>query len=449
VTSSLASQARSCLDLLAADADWAIRRKHRVDLLEPTLFRHQLSLDFELPAAAAELSPGVRLVPIALMRKAPGDFFRFDLRDEVDRSLPFPTRIENGTLSAAALLLLAQKVVGSSAVTDGLAEELSYIAHAPKSNALSLIVNEWMQEPQPRRGHPKRLVRTQEGFRGKLAKDPNFWWLVRALAHSSIVALPVEGTVGDRRLIKLSFDEVVPDFSSGSIRHPTSWLRALGNRSGYRGYKVSFVVPWSTARSFHFELHSPAGLEVIEAGFQGREPQIPENRAHVHLYAPFESKHAERNRVRVPYVQFRLRGTALSVTAVAAATGITALMWLCSHEASHLSGSGLGPGASVLMLFPALIASYLARPEHPVTARLMNLSRGVLFGMGILAIFAAARFAIATDDHPASADGLRSYFTILGWVGVAGTALLALNLIFPFRLHGRVRRATRWRPWRP
>jgi hypothetical protein len=448
VTSSLASQARSCLDLLAANAEWAIRRKHRVDLLEPTLFRHHLSLDFELPKAAAELSPGVRLVPLALMRKAPGDFFRFDLRDEVDRSLPFPTRIENGTLSAAALLLLAQKVVGSSAVTGGLAEELSYIAHAPKSDALSLIVNEWMEEPRSSRGRSKRLVRIQQGTRGKLAEDPDFWWLVRALAHSSIVALSIEGAVGDRRLIKLSYDEVVPDLTSGSIRYPTSWLGALGYRSGYRGYEVSFVIPWSTARSFHFELHSPAGLEVIEAGLSGREPQVPENCAHVHLYAPFDPKDAGRDRVRTPYVQFRLRGTSLRFAAVAAAAGITALMWLCSHEASHLTGSGLGPAASVLLLFPALIASYLARSEHPVTARLMKLSRGLLFGTGILAIFAAARFAIATDDHPATADGLRSYFAVLGWIGLASTALLALNLIFPLRLHGRVRRAMRWRPWK-
>ncbi len=417
-------------------------------MLEPTLFRHHLSLDFELPVAAAELSPGVRLVPLALMRKAPGDFFRFDLRDEVDRSLPFPTRTENGTLSAAALLLLAQKVVGSSAVTGGLAEELSYIAHAPKSDALSLIVNEWMEEPRSRWGRRKRLVRIQQGMRGKLAEDHDFWWLVRALAHSSIVALPIDGVVGDRRLIKLSYDEVVPDLTTGSISHPTSWLGAFGYRSGYRGYEVSFVIPWSTARSFHFELHSPAGLEVIEAGLSGREPQVPENRAHVHLYAPFDPKKAGRNRVRTPYVQFRLRGTSLSFAAVAAAAAITALMWLCSREASHLSGSGLGPAASVLLLFPALIASYLARSEHPVTALLMKLSRGLLFGTGILAIFAAARFAIATDDHPASTDGLRSYFAVLGWAGVAGTALLALNLIFPLRLHGRVRRATRWRPWR-
>jgi hypothetical protein len=448
VTSSLASQARSCLDLLAADADWAIRRKHRVDLLEPTLFRHHLSLDFELSEAAAELNPGVRLVPLALMRKAPGDFFRFDLRDEVDRSLPFPTRIENGRLSAAALILLAQRVLAPSALTGGLAEELGYIAHAPKSDALSLIVNKWMHEPQARWARHERLVKVQQGARGKLAENPDFWWLVRALTHSSIVALPIEGAVGDRRLIKLSYDEVVPDLTSGSISRPTSWLRALGYRSGYRGYEVSFVIPWSTARSFHFELHSPAGLEVIEAGLSGREPRVPGNRAHVHLYAPFDPKNAGGNRVRTPYVQFRLGGTALSFAAVAAAAGITGLMWLCSREASHLSGSGLGPGASVLLLFPALIASYLARSEHPVTARLMKLSRGVLFGTGILAIFAAARFAIATGDHPASTAGLRNYFAVLGWAGAAGTALLALNLIFPLRLHGRVRRLMRWRPWR-
>jgi hypothetical protein len=448
VTASLAVQARSCLGLLAADADWIIRRKHRVELLEPTLFRHHLSLDFELPAAAAEVDRGARLVPLTLMRKSPGAFFRFDLRDEVNRSLPFPTRTENGTLSAATLQLLARSIVGPDEFKRGLAEEIRYIAHASKSDALSLIVNEWMRQPKSKWGRRQRLIRVEQGVRGKLAQNPNFWWLLRALAHSSIVALPVEGSIGDRRLIKLSFDEVVPDLTSGSIRHPISLFRALSYRTGYRGFQTSFVIPWSTARSFHFEVHSPSGLEVIEAGLSGREPEIPTNRAHIHLYAPFEAKKAERNRVRTPYVQFRLRGTALSPTAVVAAGGITALMWLCAYEASRLEGTGLGPSTSVLLLFPALIASYLARPEHPLTARLMRLARGVLFGMGLLTIFGAARLAIITKEHPATADELRSYFTILAWIGGAGTALLALNLIFPPRLHSLMGRTVRWRPWR-
>lgn len=448
MTASLASQAKSCLALLAADADWIVRRKHRVELLEPTLFRHHLSLDFELPANAAEIGRGRRLVPVTFMRKSPGDFFRFDLRDEVNRCLPFPTRTENGTLSAATLQLLARNIVGPGEFKRGLAEEIRYIAHASKSDALSLVINEWMTQPKPRWGRRQRLVRVRQGVRGTLAQNPDFWWLLRALAHSSIVALPIEGSVGDRRLIKLSFDEVVPDLTSGSARHPISLLRAASYGTGYRGFQTSFVIPWSTARSFHFEVHAPPGLEVIEAGLNGREPEVPANRAHIHLYAPFEAKKAARNRVRTPYVQFRLRGTALSATAVFAAAGITALMWLCSHEASRLEGTGLGPSASVLLLFPALIASYLARPEHPLTAQLMRLARGVLFGVGLLTIFGAARLAIITTEHPATADDLRSYFMVLALVGGAGTALLALNLIFPLRLHSLVGRAVRWRPWR-
>lgn len=401
-----------------------VRRKHRLDFLEPALFRHHLSFDFIVPDDAPHDDMNRHYVPLTFLTKAPGSLFRFDLRDAMGVALPLPTRNENAQLSAAVLQHLGAKLLtaGGEKLTGIQAQHLRFIAHAERRDALGIIVNDWMTRTGNRR--KLRLQKPSEDWKGTLAKNDDFWWLLRALASSSIVMVPVPAQRGDRVLIKFSYDELTTDFTQGDGFRRFSHLRALTFMAGFRSYLTTVLVSWASAQSFHFEAHAPQGLAIIDAGLSAR-PALPLSQRHVHLY----DGNATKSRILIPHVRLRLDGTAIGAMAALSALAITALLWLAWHFAKHLAGTELNAAPSVLLLVPGLIASYLARPTHPITARMVTLVRVALVIVAVTAFAAAARLSVVSKEHPLSYEELRGYFWVLFLIATGGTFVLMLNRI--------------------
>jgi hypothetical protein len=275
------------------DPGWVIRRKEALDLLSERLVRHRVSVDFYCQSAEGTL-------PLFFLRKAAGQFTRFDFQDETRRSLPLPTREENVTASSEILKAAATEILERHQLplTLRLGAELDLIAREEPDLALAVLKHFW---PGTRREttrwsrlrgwlsrRPELPVRFAEN-KVVLMKDPFFRWLVRALAYSSIVVVPITGVAGKRRILKLVYDEEVNDL----VRPGTAGLRASVTRRvgvffyrvGWRGYPVNVVLPYVGAQTFHFELHAPEGTEILEA-FIREVPasRVRGRRTRVHLY---------------------------------------------------------------------------------------------------------------------------------------------------------------------
>jgi hypothetical protein len=412
-----------------------VRRKETVEIVNETMIRHRQSFDFsidELPdlPAAADGEARTLLVPVALLRKERGRFSRFDFTDEVGRTLPLPTRFENAQVSASTLVGAARAVLAG--IHPGVEAELRLIASAEKDLALAILRVAY-QKPSD------VFVNDADApLRKRLVDHPSFTWLLRTLAYSSILVAAVSADGPRRRILKLSYDEQIADVT----RVRAGWrlgarVAAWGYRLGWRGYIGEYLTPYIGARSYHFELHAPPGLELLEAGMTGAKP-VRTDRHRVHLY----EEHALSRRTAVAYAQFRVRGPGLVRTAVITAGLISVSLWVGRDEAARLAVTNTS-APSLLLLFPGLIASYLARPTHALVTRLLNLARWALLGSAGVAYVTAARLALITAGHPVGVSGLHRFLTWMAAISLVPTALVTASWLLPLRLSTWPRRA--WR----
>jgi hypothetical protein len=439
---------------LLEDPTWVFRRKESVELLAPSMVRHRISVDFAPPAGRDEL-------PLFLLRKATGQLTRFDLVDEDGRSLPLPTRDDNATVSAEVLVEAARRLLEARSfeMTPRLETELRFIARSEPDDALAIVRYRWPHDdgPLPWWSRLWRRLIARFGRHAEppwqypenktiLQEDPSFRWLLRTLAHSCIVAVPVSATgrpTQSRRILKCAFDEEVNDLTRQGRPLLWQWLVDIVGRVflrlGWRGYQVDVLVPYAGARSFHLELFVPDGVQILEAGLRGGAvARVAGPRKRVHLYVP----QAAKSRTMAAFAQTRITGHGFTGSAFVAAASVTVSIgaaWLLRHQ---YAGQAVGAGPSLLLLFPGLIATYLTRPEHPVVTRHLRFARWVLGLSALLAYVAAARLAILNTDTTEAQ--LRSFFEPLFWLSVALTAVLLLSWRLPAPLSSRLRRPFRW-----
>lgn len=438
--------AELALNRLIDDSSWVLRRKHAVELLDERLYRHHISLDLKLPADLPATTTGeeAHYAPLLLLRKAPGRFTRFDFRDETGRALSLPSRRENGAVSAALLLMLAERTLGDAGkpFPISLALELRYIAHADAPDALEILLNDWY-ESSGRRSYQFRRPRYQRittGLRGTLTDNATFWWAIRELAHSSIVTVPLAGDADTRRIVKLSYDEVVHDWSRLRLWPVTQLVATTAGKFGYRPYQARFALPFVAAHTFHFEMHLPLGLEIVDARIPGQDHQSSAHPRNAHLYLP----DPPRLQAIAPLVEFRARGTGSVLAGPLTSVAIAAIMVFIAVQPSLFAGTSVGAAPSLLVLIPGLIASYLARPEHPIVSRLLSFARWALIGSAGVAYVGAARLAIISQDHPATARNLRTFFTPLAAVGCVLAGLMLLRSASGV-VYRAIRATRRWR----
>jgi hypothetical protein len=424
---SMESVAAFCCDaLFYGDTSWVFRRKEAVEILSENIIRHRQSVDFapaDLPSAGSE-QDARHYVPMTLLRKEPGSFSRFDFIDESGRSLPLPTRAENAQVSAETLVDAARRVLGRP-VGVGIVAELRLIAEAEKELALDVYTNVYLT--------PSGVLTNDADAseRAALMANEDFRWLLRTLAYSSILVAEVPAAGAARRILRLCYDEEVPDVTR--FRKKFARVGAWGYRLGWRGYMGQYLSPCIGAQSYHFELHAPPGVRLLEAGMTGTG-LIARNPRRVHLY----EEHAMRSRTVVAWAQFKIYGPGFVEAAALTAALVTASLIVCAIEAPRLASTNTS-APSLLLLFPGLVASYFARPVHALVTRPLNLARWALMGSAGLAYLAAGRLALISTVHPVHASGLRNFFTWLAALSVLPTVALFASWLLPFRLHGGMR----------
>jgi hypothetical protein len=246
-------------------------------------------------------------------------------------------------------------------------------------------------------------------------------WASELLEAHCVVGLPVESGLG-RAMVKLSYDESQLYLSSDS------WLSARG--FGWQGYMLWLELPLVTSGSYHVEVTSPRGLEIIDCGVALDTAGGPlfkrglalRERTHVYL------RGAHSYRSALGWALFRvyrggfITGAIASTGVVVAALGAGAIF---TPDIAKVPG-GI---PALLLLFPSALVALVSRPgRHEIALRLLHHARWLLVGVAMMAFAAAARVAVLPGEKEGeigvSVCALRWEF--IGATVLTGAALVGL-----------------------
>ena len=430
-------------ELLRGDLDWVHRRREGVTILDETAIRRQVSVDFTLPRtlpglgdlAIGETPGGVAIfaAPVLLLEKRPRVLMNFDFLSESRTTVPLMTSFDNGRVSKATLEAMASARLrqdGLDLLPD-LRKVLEQIAVAPLGAALRWVARLRSPLPSDSFGEQNRLL---------LEDAPVRRW-IETLAHSSIVMAMFEAPAIERKVVKLSYQE------------PISSKLPLWGLLGWAPYHVRVDSPFVSACSYHFEVTAPQELWITRAILVGDDPECrPETATglnrRVHLYLP----KAKRVGGATADLWLRVGAAGFLGGAVFASVLVAAVVFTLACFTDEIASNPIGVPA-LLLFFPGLFASYIARPDqHPLTSRLLSRARLLLLGSGLIAFAMAIRLIVSgraiDPDEPrqlsARADDLAEWLYPGAAVAAAVSAVLlitwALSHPLPRRMLGYVRR---------
>lgn len=398
--------ARICTELLCHGADWIDRRKEAVTVLTERRLRRRMSVDLSLSSRLPKHG-GDYLAPLFFLEKGRAQSTNFDFLDEKGTRLTLPTRYDNALVSMAVLHAAAEAVLGDEALSPGLWNDLGLVAQRDPPEAEQILTDMGLVDG----------TKARDDEVAKLYENADFRWLAEALASSSVLLVPLSGNDGDRKIIKLAFDQEIDDLSRGSRRGVI--------RAGWSGYAFVVDTPYVGARTYHFEIHVPPGVELTRARlFVASRDRVGRATVHgprrdMHLYVP----EGEDQRTGAVALDFRLGRAGFMTGAVVASGVVLVALVLFLLFAENIAQGGSSSAPSLLLALPGAIATYVLRvEEQSITSRLLVWARAFLLISGLSAFAAALRIGVAqpTPENPVSASALQ-----WTWGGLAVVALIA------------------------
>jgi hypothetical protein len=387
--------------------DWIHRKVETLTFVDDTVVRRHLSVDFTLPK---DLPTPLRLpdqtpvyfVPITALRRQPGPM-HFDVRDESGCALPLLNESENGNITASALNQFGTEAAGRHRLRlDGPTE--SALAHVPLTffrsalQTLRALLNphsaEWMRFPGS--VATRNALRCEEDFVDFLAM----------CASNTLAVVPLIGTAGRRRVLKLSFEEELRQSApeGAKVRLRDRVRIASGLRATPASVETADI---GGAQSYHVQVSTPANVEMTGVRLQGFRPvdlvsqrvmdlprpvnsatyeyTVPGFVSRAHLYIP-DSTNVASGTVSV---DLRAERKGLMFGAVFASLLLTSVLAVCRVRIDRLVTQPATAG-SLLLIAPGLVAAYLARPgEHALARKLLVWPRAALALSAVLAFCAA------------------------------------------------------------
>jgi hypothetical protein len=360
--------------LIRDDLSWLERRKEKVEVLDDSTLQRHVSVDFSLRGATEPLlangsGDSLYCAPVYVLPKAPANLMSFHLRDESGQALTLINRQDNAQISAAALKTMAATVLETAKrdLPVGLAREITRITGAEAEKGQELAARLVSKHPP--------------AWKDELAilgKDDRFRWWLQTLAHSSLVVVLFRAPSPRRKLVKLSFEQ--------PIATKQRWQTLLG----WLPYQVGVDSSLIEARSFHFEAHSPPGLRISKASLSDDSGDDPIAEAgflrRVHLY----KSDARTAGAGTAVLWLTVGGPGFVSGALSATALTTVALTTCLFAAGEIAANSTSAPALLLAL-PALIASYVARPDqHALTTKMLAAVRWLLLSSALLAYAAAA-----------------------------------------------------------
>lgn len=380
--------ARVALTLTRDFAGWVRRRVETVSYVADTTVRRQISVDFVLPHPDRDDPDDplhgldartAILVPLGLPKKEP--VTHFDVWDETGRTLSLLNTRENGDLAERALRHLVEEAGASPDVLDpdGAAmrqiREIATIGAEDAQAVLDIAIAEWLGELFDE-GESERI-------------------LFEDLANSFMLLVPARYAPGQHRVIKYAYDESLDWAGSGNTR--SSRISRFMVALGLQDKSQSLEHPIGLAEGYHVEIVAPEEVVISDAwlsatqwtppdeghpnGYEKARPQasIASQRERAHLnvtaLAPREDSEKVRGDRGRSVFTLRARRSGTFRALLAATTLLAALIFGARWRLGHLDDT---TAAAVLLVFPAVVAVYLARPgEHAFATRLLAGVRAV------------------------------------------------------------------------
>jgi hypothetical protein len=467
---SIAALGESAETLLRVVGKWLVRRKESVKVLDETLVRRYMSVDFDLPRSVEPTHKTAGGLPVsyaplfflqkgsddlpppsAIMTEPQPHFANFDLRDAANTAMSLPPRTWNASVSIAAMqtaMVRASESLGIPIPDDNrrpIDEVLENIARRERNVAVQLLEDFTGNDPL----HDRVRV-----LRDLLREDQTFRWLVSACAVSSVAMVPLVGQQARQGIVKLAFNQQIATFDAPAWRRPGDRLRweakNVAARLGWAGYELWIDTPFTAADTYHVEVAAPNGLEIYDTGLlrlpeevadptgdEARQPADYKNTlsrasglaTEVHLYAPTAgSAHGTLTWVRLRARRQEFVGGAAAVAAV-----VSLVLWLGYFLADQVKTSPAGI-PELLLLFPGAIATYVGRPgRHGLTTRMLFTARLLLMLVSATPYVAAAALAL-TERRQGKlvGDTFETWWLVLAIVASVGAGALLLTRILPW-----------------
>jgi hypothetical protein len=238
---------------LLNEPDWVHRHVETVEVVDELIVRRQVTIDLSLPwqphAKVAHLGDSaVYFMPILPLRKIPAAR-TIDMRDEAGDALPLLTRTENAAISAEAMVCAARTMAGQS-----LPRPLERRLHRIAADDPSAARRAW-EDPLNLSAGVRDRIRSSGNYR-------RFLRVVHSAVGSSLLWVGLEGRPGQRRVLKLTYEE--------EVGLETGWLGRMAMVLGWTGVKLRLELPHTRdASSYHFQLAAPEQLDVRAIGAQG------------------------------------------------------------------------------------------------------------------------------------------------------------------------------------
>jgi hypothetical protein len=438
--------------LLLRSADWVLRRKEKVTLLDEITVRRQMSVDFQLPSARKPLGvlddEPVSYAPLFFLQKGLDEpfnpnlplkephklFANFDFRNEYGTALSLPPRAWNGLVTShmlRAVLAEASRRHPPAPVDPTGVEAILHLVSTEEQLTAERFLEALRREES---FDGERWTRDQAELLRLDREDRQLHRMLNLSASASVAMVPLIGRGARHGILKLSYDDQV-----ATVRPPGArWLRPFFAAVGWAGYELWVVAPSMGSETFHFEFQTPAGLELYDAGLveidgpqadrnPSREPMLDRVSGHasrLHLYAQNSSGQVN----AFAWVRLRVRRQEFVGGAAIAAWLVALTLWGAWLLSKHRD---LSPVAvpTLLLLAPSFIAAYTVRPgAHRLTTRMLKNARWIVGLSGLLPFLAAAMFAFAPRD--VNTERITDYSFRTWWLWLAVTAtVLALTLL--------------------
>jgi hypothetical protein len=411
-----------CADLLDDTPPWIHRRKETVSIIDESALKRQLSVDFTLCDCPSHdewtkltdqiFGDRLAAAPLFLLEKRPAWLMGFDLKDESGRSLPLMTSGDNAVLSAAMLEQIARQYLKKKGLplSPTVAEMLKSLARGSRADAERWLRR--MEYPLGSDAAEDRMAMSE------LWRDLDMRWWLLTIAEASVVLVIYEKSSAHRRVLKLAYDE------------PLGIQPKLRSRFGWAPFKTWIVSPFIEGERYHLEVRAPPGMRLTRAALADDEHEQPKvdndltRRAHLYV------DNANRAGGAIADIWLRVSGQGFLGGAALSSLLVVLAITACIHW-SHGIAENSTSAPALLLLLPAVIASYVGRPgQHPLTTHLLAIPRWALvLGAGGAAYYAAIRLALAGASPKATQiDGRAAAIESWLWPAVALSGLTFLVL---------------------
>jgi hypothetical protein len=390
--------AATTVPLLLQPRSWINRKVETIEFVHDRRVRRHVSVDFTLPdleglPVTAASGQSIAFVPLAQLRKQV--LRSFDIVDEAGVAVPMLTAEQNERIARELLRQLAGDALAPAWPRRKVLDRLDRIAGTDAIDALAAL-KEVEAAAAPVEGLPDLDFAAL--WANAVARP-----LMQDLAEHFVLFVAIDARAGERRVLKFVYD--------GELTWANkAWRRQVEERLGLNPVVLHVLAPAIGAtHSYHAEVPAPGDLVIAQARLLDSEtandlcaPDRTPDRAH--LWTTSKKREQEGT------IELELRVGARGLYGAAVWISVLATLLFGVGFVFRLAFSvhtRAEPAAAIVIVLPALFATYLWRPgEHPLVQRLVSGLRVMITAFAVLSFIAAA--VLAVEVH--------TWFRLLVWI---------------------------------